>query len=98
MNPKEHIPTARTFGPFGGGKVRVAAGNERSSSIKQKQLYPRTTAGATTMKAPTLAVVLCAAGASAFVGTPVVQPKACATTRGHSSSQPVSQQQESIDT
>ncbi|CBN77983.1 50S ribosomal protein L10 [Ectocarpus siliculosus] len=41
------------------------------------------------MKAPTLAVVLCAAGASAFVGTPVVQPKACATTRRHSSSQPL---------
>lgn len=40
------------------------------------------------MWASTLAVILCATGANAFVGAPV-QTGACATSRGQSSSQPV---------
>lgn len=44
------------------------------------------------MRAPTLAIALCAAGAQAFVGVPVVQQPitSAATTRGRSSVQPVS--------
>lgn len=41
------------------------------------------------MKAPTLAIVLCAAGAHAFVGAPV-QPMGCTTARTQSSRQVVS--------
>lgn len=42
------------------------------------------------MRAPTLAIALCAAGSHAFVGVPVQQMGTAVTTRPHSCAQPVS--------